>query len=95
MRLVVILLAVAVALVVFDRLLLAAEERGWIYYRKKNASPGTRASAALEIQALLEPGRTYTIEAVHREESEKDDSGEPPESGDGTAEERDQTDSPR
>lgn len=78
MRLVAIVLLAAVALAVADRLLLAAEARGWIYYRKKKASPGTRSAAALELQALMEPGRKHVVESVRDEQSERDESGEPP-----------------
>jgi hypothetical protein len=68
---------VVAALFILDRLLLKAEERGWIYYRKKRASPGTRASAALELQSLLEPDRKHVAESVRHEKEEEDDSGEP------------------
>ncbi|MGK2856865.1 MAG: hypothetical protein ACSLFQ_06640 [Thermoanaerobaculia bacterium] len=73
-----IILAVAVALFALDRLLLAAEARGWIYYRKKQSSPGTSASAFLELQSMLEPGRKYEIQALRNDEEERDDEGEPP-----------------
>jgi hypothetical protein len=81
MRLALILIAVAAALFALDRLLLAAEARGWIYYRKKQASPGTGASAFLELQSMLEPGRKHEISALRREEEERDDEGEPPSPG--------------
>ncbi len=76
MKIALILLAVVVGLVVVDRLLLAAERRGWIYWRKTSASPGTAASAMLEMQSMLEPGKTHVLEAT-REEMETDDDGEP------------------
>ncbi len=81
MRLLVVAILLVVVLMFLDRLLLAAERRGWIYYRKKKASPGTRASAALEMQALLEPDRRHVVDSVRNEESERDESGEPPEPG--------------
>ena len=71
-------IAVAVALLVLDRLLLAAEARGWIYWRRRRASPGTRASALLELHALLEPDRHYVAEAMREESREEDDEGDPP-----------------
>jgi len=72
------LAAAAVLAVIIDRLLLAAEARGWIYYRKKQSSPGTSASAFLELQSMLEPGRKYEIQAIQSEADERDDEGEPP-----------------
>jgi len=81
MRLIVILLVAIALLFVLDRLFLAAEARGWIYYRKKQSSPGTSASAFLELQSMLEPGRKYEIQVQRSEEEENDESGEPPETG--------------
>ncbi len=78
MRPLAIALLAAALLIVLDRLLLAAEARGWIYYRKKSASPGTSASAFLELQAMLEPGKKYEIQAHQSEEEVRDDEGEPP-----------------
>jgi hypothetical protein len=64
--------------VVADRLLLRAEERGWIYYRRRRASPGSAASAALEIQKILEP-RTRHVLTVQRDVRPiEDDAGDPP-----------------
>jgi hypothetical protein len=76
MRFVIILVACAVAIVILDRLLLAAERRGWIYWRKRKASPGTTASAMLEIQSLVEPGRAHTVERLREELPEVDDAGD-------------------
>ena len=78
MRLLAILAAIAVAIWAADRLLLAAEARGWIYYRRKKASPGTRASAMLELQSMLEPGKAHELHAVQSEEEARDESGDPP-----------------
>jgi hypothetical protein len=81
MRITIVLVVAMLALWLADRLLLAAEARGWIYYRRRKASPGTRASAFLEMQSMFEPGRTHEVEAIRREESERDDSGDPPSTG--------------
>jgi hypothetical protein len=75
-RFVIILVVCAVAIVILDRLLLAAERRGWIYWRKRKASPGTTASAMLEIQSLVEPGRAHTVEVLREELPEVDDEGD-------------------
>lgn len=81
MRIAVALAFAALALWLADRLLLAAEARGWIYYRRRKASPGTRASAFLEMQSMLEPGRTHEVEAIRGEENGSEESGEPPSTG--------------
>ncbi len=73
-----ILLAIAVALFVVDRLLLRAETRGWIYYRRSRGRSGSSASAFLEIQSMLEPSRKHVIEARSEAKEEEDDAGEPP-----------------
>jgi hypothetical protein len=69
---------VTIAGAVADRLLLRAEERGWIYYRRRRASPGSAASAALEVQKILEP-RTRHVLTVQRDVRPiEDDAGDPP-----------------
>lgn len=72
-------LAVLVALAVLHHLASWAESRGWIYYRKRRASPGTAAGAFLEMQSLLEPGKKHVVESKRASREEADDSGEPPE----------------
>jgi len=76
-------IAAAVAgLVAVDRLLLAAEARGWIYWRRRTSSPGTRAGALLELHALLEPDRRHTAEIVRAEGHEEEDEAGPGPEGD-------------
>jgi len=70
---------VGVALFLLDRLLLWLEARGWIYYRKKKASPGSLGSAMLEIQAMLRPSTEHIVEERRAVKSEEDEAGEPPE----------------
>lgn len=77
---------IVAVLLVLDRLLLAAEARGWIYWRRRRASPGTLGNAVASMHALLEPDRRHLAEerrAVRREEEDEDG---PPETGkpDGT-----------
>lgn len=61
-----------------DRLLLKMEERGWIYYRKKQGHTDRIGEAMLRLQAILEPSKQYVI----KEKEEKADGehaiGEPP-----------------
>jgi hypothetical protein len=52
------------ALVLVDQALLQAEARGWIFYRRRKASPGTSAAAALTMQAMLQPGARHVVESV-------------------------------
>lgn len=77
-----IVLALA-ALYALHRLALLAESRGWIYYRNRKASPGTAGNALLEIQSMLDPGRTHVLEAAREKEDSAEPSGDPPDSGEG------------
>jgi len=71
-------IAIAVALYMLHRLGLWMEERGWIYYRKKHGSSGSLSSAFLEVQALLEPSQRHVLEIKREDDSEQDESGDPP-----------------
>ena len=74
------LIAVGVvcALFGFDRLMLRFEERGWIYYRKRKASPGTLGSAFLSAQAILDPGARHVVEARREAKNTGAEAGDPP-----------------
>ena len=89
MKLVAIAIVVALAFFVLDRLLLAAERRGWVYWRKRKSSPGTTAAAMMEIHSMIEPGRAHVAEAIRAEETEQDDEGDDVDSrgGDGARDE--------
>ena len=75
-------LAAVACLLVIDRLLLAAEARGWIYWRHRKSSPGTAAGALLELHAMLQPDRRHAAEIVREESHEEDDEGGPGPEGD-------------
>ncbi|MCB9475600.1 MAG: hypothetical protein H6685_01945 [Deltaproteobacteria bacterium] len=62
----------------FDRLMLVAEARGYVYWRRKKPSPGTVGTALMEVQSIFEPGKEHTVKEVREEETEEDDSGDPP-----------------
>lgn len=79
MKTVWILLVIGAGAVILDRLLLAAERRGWIYYRRTRGRSSSTASAFLEIQSMLEPSRKHVLEARSEEKEEQDDAGDPPE----------------
>ncbi len=50
-------------LVVLDRLMLAAERRGWVYYRHRKPTSGSMSSAAFwSISDVLQPGRQVVVE---------------------------------
>jgi len=70
--------AVAALLAGLDRLLLAAEARGFIYYRRRKASPGSLGSAMLEIHSLMQPSARHVVDEQRRVVEEEDDEGEPP-----------------
>jgi hypothetical protein len=78
----IVLAAVGMGLVLFffDRLALAMERRGWIYYRKNKPSSTSLGNAFLNVQSLLEPGTKQVIE-VRREKKDQHDSGDEPEAG--------------
>ncbi|HNX49641.1 MAG TPA: hypothetical protein PLS53_15790 [Thermoanaerobaculaceae bacterium] len=78
LRWILVALAAVTALVVLDRLLLAAEARGYIYYRRRKASPGSLGSAMLEIHASLQPSVRHIAEEQRRVIEIEDDAGEPP-----------------
>ncbi len=76
MKLALILAAALVALFVLDRLLLAMESRGWIYYRKSkgDSRPG---DAFLAVHQLIEPEKKHLLEVRQEEREEQDESGDP------------------
>jgi hypothetical protein len=85
MKLIVYVVLVVGVLYCLHRLGLWAEERGWIYYRKKHGSSGTLSTAVLEVHSLLEPSKRYVLEETTRDQVEEKDSGDPPTTGDGGA----------
>ena len=68
------------ALGVVDRLLLAAERRGWINYRRTETRRGTAARAALSMQQIFEPDKHHVVEAQSYEDDkiEREATGDPP-----------------
>ena len=76
-------LAVVVALVM-DRVLLAAERRGWIYYRKRKPTSGSASAAAFGPMAeLFQPGQQVVVQERQRQQNTRRsaDGGEPPQPG--------------
>ena len=60
------------------RLACWAEDHGHIYYRRKGGTSGALSNAALEVQALLEPSKRYVLEERRRDQTDEEDSGDPP-----------------
>lgn len=81
MRVLVVVAGLVLALILVDRLLLAAEARGWIYWRRRKASTGTFGGALLEVQKLVEPGQRHVAEAREERPAAPDDEGDPPTTG--------------
>ena len=71
-------LLAAIAIYSAHRLSCWAEDRGYIYYRKKRGSPGGAGQAFLEIQSMLEPSKKHVLEIMQKEDDEQDDQGAPP-----------------
>lgn len=58
---VVAILGVAVGLVGLDRLLLNAESRGWIFYRRNRPPPGTARTDVLTVMSIYQPGQEHIV----------------------------------
>lgn len=67
-----VLLAVA-ALLVLDRGLLAAESRGWIYYRRRRAPKGAAAERLLALGAIWDPSAHHVLDQRDAEEDARDE----------------------
>jgi hypothetical protein len=65
---------VAILLLILDRLALAAERRGWIYYRHTRAAPGTTANALQTVMAIWDPNARHA--ADERRTMDLDDAGD-------------------
>jgi hypothetical protein len=57
-----VLTGVSVVLLVADRLLLAAEARGWIYYRRRRPPTGTASSGLLTVMSIYQPGHEHIVD---------------------------------
>lgn len=64
-------------------LALWAEDRGWIYYKRRKPSSSVLGNAFLEVQALIEPEKKNLVEVRCADSVEEDDQGDPPEAGSG------------
>jgi hypothetical protein len=73
-------LAAVVVIAAADRLLLAAETRRWINYRRTPTHKGTGARALLGVQQILEPDKAHLaeVEDFEADRIEREAAGEPP-----------------
>ena len=70
--------AVLLGAFILDRLLLWAEQRQWINYRRHGLSRGAAQYHVLELSSIFDPGKQQMLEIQYAEEKEQDDSGAPP-----------------
>ncbi len=70
-------IAAVAGLGTLDRLLLAMERRGWIYYRKKQGSRATLGGALLQVQAIFEPQKEHAAEVRKAPLQRPTDAGKP------------------
>jgi len=73
--------AAGVFLILLDRLLLALEAKGRIFYRRTRGVRGGAMYHAQELDSIFNPGMQHVQEAHVKQEQEEDESGDPPASG--------------
>ena len=77
-------LLVLAVLIAADRVLLWAERRGWVTYRRSPRIRHSAGSALLEMEAFFHPSRRHVIEMREAERTyreEDDEAGGPPSPG--------------
>ena len=62
MRLVLLIITIALALYLFDKICLWLEYKGWLYYRNEKPKPGALGSALQELNAHLSPSTRHVVE---------------------------------
>lgn len=70
--------AIGLAVLMLDRLLLWMESRNWIFYRRSKGGPRGAIYHALEMHSIFDPGIKHVHEIQVKEEEEEDESGDPP-----------------
>lgn len=71
-------IGVIAAAVVLDRLALAAEARGWIYWRRVKPKRATAANALQHVQAIFEPQIEHVVEERSKIGADQPGDDEPP-----------------
>lgn len=65
-----------VAALLFDRAMLWAERRGWVYWRRNKASRSAWGSAMLELQSIFEPDKEHVLEERARQRGDIQQAGD-------------------
>ena len=68
----------AVALFFIDRVALWAEERGWIYWRRKKAQTGAMSSILMEMDIITNPSAQHVVIAKDAKKLEERENDDPP-----------------
>ena len=76
-------------LLTLDRLLLWAESKGWLYYRRNKPRGGAAVYHLLEMSSILDPTFTEVIEMKVQEAKQEVESGDPPPGSQRAAEDSD------
>ena len=66
------------ALFFLDRIGLWAEERGWVYWRKRKPSAGALGNSLQELNSFLRPNAKLVVEHKQKELKPRDDQGDSP-----------------
>lgn len=69
--------SLVVAVVVFDRAMLAAETRGWVRWRRSPPSSAAAGTALLEILSLYEPAHQHVVEERRSARTDDAEDGDP------------------
>jgi hypothetical protein len=78
MKWMLIAVGIGVAAFVVDRLLLWAEDRDWIYYRKRKPNITSLGTALFQMQAIVQPEKQHIVEQeleIKEDEDEEGDKG--------------------
>lgn len=70
--------AAAFGLFLIDRLALWAEDRGWIYWRRKKAQTGALGSALMEMNNFTNPSAQHVVAAKDAKKLEERENDDPP-----------------
>lgn len=62
MRIAIVILLIFFGLYLVNKICLWAEDRGYLYYRRKKPEGGAMGSALLELQGMLNPSARHIIE---------------------------------
>lgn len=76
MRWTLISLAVVFGAFVVDRLLLWAEDRDWIYYRKRKPNITSLSTALFQMQAIVQPEKQHIADQKLEIKEDEDEDGD-------------------